>query len=75
MKSFGRFFLAHTPESMTRLIAFCCGLSGCALALIHPQSWQTVTALIGGGSVALLTRSTPPIQNGGAGVPSEDNSK
>jgi hypothetical protein len=43
--------------SMTRLIAFVIGTTGCYVAITSPSSWQTITALIGGGAVSLLTRT------------------
>lgn len=44
---------------MTRLLALLCILAGCVVALRFPSQWQTVTALIGGGGVALMTRNKP----------------
>ena len=44
-------------SSMARLCAFLFGLAGCAVALRFPEQWQTVTALVGGGAVAILNRT------------------
>lgn len=56
------FLHENTPQSMTRLTALLCCLAGCVVALRFPEHWQTVASLIGGGTVALLTRkkSTEP---------------
>lgn len=43
--------------SMTRLASFLCCVAGCVVAVRSPEHWQTVTGLIGGGAVALLTRT------------------
>lgn len=51
-----RFFEENTRQSMTRLVAFLCGLAACAVAWRAPGEAATVTALIGGGAVALLVR-------------------
>ena len=42
---------------MTRLLALICVVLAAVVILWHPALWQTVTALIGGGAVALVTRS------------------
>jgi hypothetical protein len=53
------FFESHTPQSMTRLLAFFCTLAACYIAIRHPSQWQSITALIGGGAVSLMARSKP----------------
>jgi hypothetical protein len=44
-------------SSACRLCAVLCTLAACVIAVVHPEAWQAITALIGGGTVALLTRS------------------
>jgi len=69
------FFEERKPQSMARLLAFFCGVAGCLVALAHPEAWKTVSALIGGGAVAIITRTkTKPPPNGTAGPLSGENS-
>jgi hypothetical protein len=42
--------------SMTRLCALVACIAGCVVAIRNPDAWQTVTACLGGTTVALLTR-------------------
>ena len=49
-----------TPQSMTRLCALLCCLAGCVVALRTPEHPLTVSALIGGGAVAILLRKQTP---------------
>lgn len=42
--------------SMTRLCAFLCCVAGCVVAVVWHEA-ATVTALVGGGAVALLVRT------------------
>ena len=51
------FFESGAPQSMTRLLALICVVLAAVVIIWHPALWQTVTALIGGGAVALVTRS------------------
>ena len=60
--------------SMARLVALCCGLAGCAVAIRNPEAWQTVTALIGGGAVSLLARKKNESPSGQGGKSSDGNS-
>lgn len=64
--------------SMARLVALCCGLAGCAVAVIgavtKDEQAATVAALIGGGAVSLLARKKNESPNGAAGKPSDGNS-
>lgn len=45
--------------SSTRLCALVFGAVGCFIAVTSPENAETVAALIGGGSVALLVRTKP----------------
>lgn len=68
------FFEERRPQSMARLVAFGCGLAGCAVALLYPEEHLTVAALIGGGAVAILSRTKTPPPNGGGGERSAPSS-
>ena len=51
------FFEAHRVQLMTRLLALLCVLEAGVVVWRAPLAWQTISALIAGGAVALVTRS------------------
>ena len=55
---------ADGSSSMCRLLAFACVVIAAVVALRCPSCWEAITALVGGGAVALLVRTRVPPPSG-----------